>query len=142
MESVTLKAMNINILGSEWSIDYKTPETDKMLSKARGYTNYSSRRIVIDMSCSECLAADECACYLKKVLRHEIIHAFLFESGLGGNFEHRKLGHEETMVDWIALQFPKIYQAFREAGCLGIDSGKDENTKRKKESKHKEKKKK
>ena len=142
MESVTLKATNINILGSEWSIDYKTPETDGALSNARGYTNYASRRIVINMSTRGFFTTDEYLFYLKKVLRHEIIHAFLFESGLGKNLEHRKLGHEETMVDWIALQFPKIYQAFREADCLGIDSDKSENAAPKKGSKHNEKKKK
>lgn len=142
MESVTLKATNINILGSEWSIDYKTPETDKVLSNARGYANYASRSIVINMSSNGFSTADEYVFYLKKVLRHEIIHAFLFESGLGENFEHRKRGHEETIVDWFALQFPKIYQAFCEADCLGIASNKSENAKRKKESKDKKKKKK
>ena len=142
MESVTLKAMNINILGSEWSIDYKTPETDGALSNARGYTNYASRRIVINMSSNSFSTADAYVFYLKKVLRHEIIHAFLFESGLGENFEHRKRGHEETIVDWFALQFPKIYQAFREADCLDIESDKGENGKRKKESRERKKKKK
>lgn len=49
-----------------------------------------------------------------QTLRHEIIHAFLFASGLGFNFEHRSIGHEETIIDWYALQYPKIKKLYRE----------------------------
>ena len=49
--------------------------------------------------------------YMKKTLRHEIVHAFMFESGLGYNWEHGSIGQEETVVDWIAIQLPKIYAA-------------------------------
>ena len=41
----------------------------------------------------------------KKNLRHEIVHAFLFESGLAENSEW---AYNEEMVDWIAKQGPKI----------------------------------
>ena len=55
----------------------------------------------------------------KKQLRHEIIHAFLSESGLQSNFEHcQEFGHEETMVDWIAVQFPKILKVYQELDIL------------------------
>jgi hypothetical protein len=63
---------------------------------------------------------DNLAEYNKKVLRHEIIHAFLHESGLSGN----SLQYEgawsqcEEMVDWIAIQFPKMLRAFQDANCL------------------------
>lgn len=39
--------------------------------------------------------------------RHEIVHAFLKESGLGNEFDEAS----EVMVDWIALQLPKIVRA-------------------------------
>ena len=54
----------------------------------------------------------------KKVLRHEIIHAFLLESGLQENFTHPEYGHDETFIDWIAVQFPKILKAFKAADAL------------------------
>ena len=57
--------------------------------------------------------------HMKKQLRHEIIHAFLSESGLQSNFEHcERFGHEETMVDWIAIQFPKMFDVFKELDCI------------------------
>lgn len=27
-------------------------------------------------------------------------------------------GHEETMIDWIAIQFPKMLKTFEKVGCL------------------------
>lgn len=44
-------------------------------------------------------------------VRHELIHAFLFESGLA--FDSDWATNEE-IVDWIALQFPKLSKAFEE----------------------------
>lgn len=56
---------------------------------------------------------------MKKQLRHEIIHAFMAESGLQANFEHyRQFGHDETTVDWFAIQFPKMLEAFKQVGAL------------------------
>ena len=56
--------------------------------------------------------------HMKKVLRHEIVHAFMFESGLAENWEHKDYGQEETVVDWFAIQGPKIYRAWTEAGAV------------------------
>ena len=53
--------------------------------------------------------------YKKQVIRHEIIHAFVFESGLDTCSDWAK---NEEMVDWIAIQFPKLLKAFKEADCL------------------------
>ena len=56
---------------------------------------------------------------MKKQLRHEIIHAFMAESGLQADFEHyRQFGHDETTVDWFAIQFPKILEVFKQVGAL------------------------
>ena len=52
--------------------------------------------------------------YQRQVIRHEILHAFLYESGLEGN----SWAINEEMVDWLAIQFPKIEKAFREVGCI------------------------
>ena len=51
--------------------------------------------------------------YKKVVIRHELIHAFLFESGL----DAASWAMNEEMVDWFALQAPKLMKAFEEAGA-------------------------
>ena len=55
----------------------------------------------------------------KTTLRHEIIHAFMFESGLGFSWQHpEQFGHDETTVDWFARQFPKILKVYQELDVL------------------------
>lgn len=55
----------------------------------------------------------------KKVLRHEVIHGFLYESGLWNNSGNVEAwGRSEEITDWIAIQFPKMLKAFQEVGCL------------------------
>lgn len=52
--------------------------------------------------------------YKKSVIRHEIIHAFLYESGL----DSCSWAANEEMVDFFAMQFPKLLQIFKEADCI------------------------
>lgn len=47
--------------------------------------------------------------YSSLALKHEIIHAYFYESGL---FE--KYGTDEVLVDWLALQFDKINNTIKE----------------------------
>ena len=56
----------------------------------------------------------------KNALRHEIVHAFLMESGLDDNAMSCKYAwsDNEEMIDWFAIQGPKIMQAWKECGCL------------------------
>ena len=109
--------MKVNILGTEYTIEERTVEEDSYLSNCDGYCDKSTKEIVVakqkpdnDLSNYDW--------YRKKVMRHEIIHAFLHESGLQECWEHSQYGHEETVVDWIAIQSPKIIEVFEKAGCL------------------------
>lgn len=55
----------------------------------------------------------------KDIMRHEIIHAFLDESGLQmSSFASGAWAENEEMADWFALQLPKMVKVFREVGCL------------------------
>ena len=58
---------------------------------------------------------------MKRTLRHEIVHAFLRESGLGEqSFRYGKTPWPlvEEMIDWWALQGLKVYKAWSDANCL------------------------
>ena len=55
----------------------------------------------------------------KEALRHELIHAYLFESGLGFSWQHpEQFGHDETTVGWFAKMSPKIFLTFQELNLL------------------------
>lgn len=110
----------INVLGTRYSISYKDSTDDKMLCKCDGYTDKTTKQIVVARITEE----NELGCfdvYRKKVLRHEIIHAFLFESGLHGeaNWDAQQgQEHPEMMVDWFVVQWEKISNAFRMADAI------------------------
>lgn len=105
--------MTVNILGTRYKILYLSPAQDKYLDTADGYTDKSSKKIVIT---TRNLELEDFAAYQRKILRHEIIHAFLYESGLGENFSHPDYGHDELYVDWIAIQWPKINAVYTKLG--------------------------
>jgi hypothetical protein len=107
----------VNILGTEYSIKFREPSNDKMLEDADGYTDYTSKEIVM-LSINRNEVGDFEA-LMKKQLRHEIIHAMLAESGLQSNYQHcEQFGHDETMVDWVAIQFPKLLKIYTELNIL------------------------
>lgn len=107
----------INVLGTEYTIELKEKDTDTFLQKCDGYCDKTSKKIVVLTKGEDC-ELDNFEVYQKKVIRHEIIHAFLIESGLQENFQKEQWGHDETTVDWIAVQFPKLLKAFEEADAL------------------------
>lgn len=109
--------LKINVLGAKYTILEKTPEQDSYLNECDGYCDKTTRKIVIKKRSPDCQLEDF-ERYRRKVLRHEIIHAFLFESGLHENFRHEQWGHDETQIDWFAHQFPKLLKAFKEANCV------------------------
>ena len=111
--------MKVNILGAEYTITEKDKETDEVLriNQYDGYCDKTTKEIVISKKDKNCDLGDFEA-YRKILLRHEIIHAFLYESGLHENFEHSQYGHDETTIDWVAVQFPKMLEVFKKAGCL------------------------
>lgn len=97
----------VNILGSVYSIKRKKLKD----SDYDGFTDFTSRTIVVRKDNFNKLGNFDAL--MARQLRHEIIHAFMAESGLQSNFEHcTKFGHDETMIDWYAIQYPKIKEVF------------------------------
>lgn len=111
-----MEAMKINVLGTEYTITEASEAEDKMLATCDGYCDKTTKRIVVCKKSPKCDLGDFEA-YQKKVIRHEIVHAFLFESGLHESWKHDE-GHDESFVDWFAVQFPKLLAAIKEADAL------------------------
>ena len=111
----------ISILGTEYTIKIGNESEYPALSDIDGYMDSTIKEIVVDdmkRSEKEPNAKGNLKEYQKQCLRHEIIHAFMDESGLSHNFEHKSIGIEETTVDWFAIQSPKIYKVFAELDIL------------------------
>lgn len=115
---------SVNVLGTVYTIKYGNKEQFPSLEDMDGSTDESAHEIIIDDWSGEDLNNDHTLqndpkAYIRKCMRHEIIHAFLFESGLSDNtFDCEHWARNEEMVDWFAKQSPKIHKAFSEVGCL------------------------
>lgn len=115
--------MKINILGTTYTLDERTLEEDKRLYEKDGYFDPTTKECVVIKEIpkgreypDEFDKVGDFQKYKSEVKRHEIIHAFLKESGVGDTF----WGSSEDMVNWLAVQFPKIEAVFLKANCTGI----------------------
>ena len=101
----------INILGQEYEVKIQNEEENPKLKKADGVCEiYSKEIIVCDVQEDE-ETFNNMQEYRNKVLRHEIIHAFIHESGLDVMSDWAR---NEEMVDFFAYQIPKIAKLFKE----------------------------
>lgn len=106
----------VNVLGTVYTVDEVKKSEDAQLFNMDGYCDTSIKKCVVDnMQETEEKSKANLPEYKKSVIRHELIHAFLYESGLDSCCYWAK---EEALVDWLAIQFPKLQKAFEEAGCL------------------------
>lgn len=114
----------VNILGTEYTIKMDVP-SEKMPFKGDGCMDHSIREIwIADFGESDRDSIKDLNSYRKRILRHEIIHAFLYESGLWNNSGNVKAwGQSEEITDWIALQFPKMLQAFIDVDAIDLTEG-------------------
>ena len=107
-----------NILGSEWSVVFGTEKEYPNLSEMDGYADFSTHQIVIDTmekADGQIGSKGDMTAYKKQVIRHEIIHAFLYESGLEAcSTTSDNWALNEEMVDWFSIQSPKIFKLFYE----------------------------
>ena len=106
----------VRILGYEWTIEEQTTAENTILAENAGYCDWSVRTIVIRKDMDGNLGNMDA--YMRKVIRHEIVHAFLSESGLNEcAHESNCWALNEEMVDWIAKMGSAIYKAWDEVGA-------------------------
>lgn len=108
--------MTINILGAEYTVTLATEQAEPRLERCDGFCDETTREIIVE-NYKRNLPGSKGKLELqeRKNIRHEIIHAFLFESGLAENSDWAQ---NEEMVDWFAIQGPKIVKSWEEAGAL------------------------
>lgn len=118
--------MTVNILGQEYEIIIKKYDEDEAFKRRsiNGYADtYIKQLIICDMHTYPGWEYEpeetikECQ---KETIRHEIVHAFLDESGLSCSAlqTDNSWARNEEMVDWIAIQGIKIYKAWQEAQAV------------------------
>ena len=104
-----MKIKKVNILGTTYTMYLETTtEEEPRLKRMDGFLDFSTKEIYIQKFEPDEDSIKDLKSYEKQVIRHEIIHGYVFESGLKGN----SLGvdawaNNEEMTDFFAIQFPK-----------------------------------
>lgn len=107
--------MKINILGTMYELRKTSQKYDERLKGLDGYHDGYGKIICVNKEFDNAKNVDiinGMKPYKKEVLRHEIIHAFFFESGL------IEYSDNENIVNFIAVQFPKLLDIFKKVGAL------------------------
>ncbi len=115
--------MRVSVLGVPYALEYRTKAQDPDFEGCDGYCDTSVKLCVVRRYTAaerrEPNTQKDLDAYGRKCMRHELTHAFLYESGLSVN----GMGPDswpicEEIVDWMAIQGPKLYAAWQRAGCL------------------------
>lgn len=110
--------MKIDILGTEYTLIASQESKEPRLKDCDGLCDETVKELLVDSyagSESDPTCKKNLAVQIRKNKRHEIIHAFLFESGLA---ENSYWAQNEEMVDFFAIQFPKLLKAFQQADAI------------------------
>lgn len=104
----------IDILGTEYTLTLCSKAEDKRLKDCDGLCDNSIKQLIVDDYSDlgdDPFKKGDLLWQIKKNIRHEIIHAFLYESGLAADSDWAQ---NEEMIDFFALQFPKMAKVFED----------------------------
>lgn len=110
----------VSILGEDWKIRILKLDEDEELQDRElgGYCSAYNKLIVIRDFQVE-VDSKTAVKYMKEALRHEVIHAFTYGSGLWRNASGAdNCAMDEQTVDWFAIQAPKIFKIYKECNAL------------------------
>ena len=113
-----MEKKTVNILGREYKVVIQSESENPKLKENSGLCEQYSKKIIIsdfDGAEEDVMLVENFEDFKKKVLRHECFHAFFGEAGLRSNSEYAE---NEELIDWLAIQSPKIFKAFQELDIL------------------------
>ncbi|MGL5915730.1 MAG: hypothetical protein ACRCZG_05670 [Culicoidibacterales bacterium] len=107
--------MTVNVLGTDYSIKYMEDKENKIFPRQeiQGMCEFHSKEIFIRKQEQTLEVMRKIELFEHAVLRHEIVHAFMYESGLDSSW-----ARNEELIDWIALQVPKMEKAMKSVHSL------------------------
>ncbi len=108
----------VSILGTDYTIETQSVSENPKLAECSAYCDQYAKKIILsdlEEEKNDLMCVGDVANLNKQILRHEIIHGFFGESGLRTSSDYAE---NEELVDWIAIQFPKMLKAFQDVGAL------------------------
>ena len=115
--------MKLNILGTKYELIVASEKDVPFLTECDGFCDTSVKKLYVkdfSQAQKDPGSLSDLGVYAHKVARHEMVHAFLYESGLSVNSDWAT---NEELVDWIALQLPKLARLMVEIDHAYLMSG-------------------
>lgn len=112
---MSFEGKTVNILGTTYTLREQSSDDNPKMKDSSGLCETYSKELIIDPIKDEPDNYSNIDAYKRRVVRHELVHAFFDESGLRGEC---KYAVNEELVDWIAIQLPKLTKACQELGVL------------------------
>ena len=113
-----MNTKTVNVLGTDYSVIFANEQEEPRLCNVDGFCDDSAKEIYVDDMSKAAQSPDskkDLLAYRNKVIRHELTHAMLSESGLQSESDWAR---NEEIVDWIAIQGMKLYEAWKQAECV------------------------
>lgn len=105
-----MESKTINILGSNYTLTVSTKTKESRFESCDGLCDETVKELLVDNYAEEAedpTSKKNLSVQIRKNKRHEIIHAFLFESGLA---ENSSWAQNEEMVDFFAISSPSCWR--------------------------------
>lgn len=100
--------MKVDVLGTKYKVIKHNKNNPIRIDGCDGYCDYTVKEIhIAEMEDYEWADIKN---HANKVIRHELVHAFLYESGL----DIESWARNEELVDWMAIQIPKVANKYNE----------------------------
>ena len=102
---MSMKSFKLDILGTKYNICLDDRGINPRFENKVGYCDMFNSEICVDTSINDSRNLDNTKNISevnRKILRHELTHAFFYESGL------EEYCRDEILVDFIAVQIKKL----------------------------------
>lgn len=104
-----INVISVEILGTRYDIFIEPEDSNVRYQVMCGWTDWTAREIHVGTPEKDKYSMEHLQECVNKVIRHEIIHAYLHESGLDNNSSPCDAwALNEEMVDWSQLCFQKL----------------------------------
>ncbi len=109
-----------DVLGSKWTLWFEDESSSPRYQKHNGWCDNSTKQCHVCYRTKNEMMPENPYEFYNSIARHEIIHAFLYESGIvnAAIIRTNKWCKDEMMIDWMAAQMPKIYEVFKQLNIM------------------------
>ncbi len=107
MRKINFNSKLVNVLGTEYTVEFRNVKDDKQLEDLGGYCDSTIKLIVIEKIEPDIHTVKDLSVYYNKIMLHELIHAFIYECSM----QHEDWS-EESLCCYMSIMLPKIYEAY------------------------------